>query len=133
MELQSAIERTRHAHGSAVVHETDHVDPLDQPVAGCDHQAAQQRRPDAAVLERPLHRNGALRRSGPAGPDQLELTDPPHLAARDVSDHPDPAPVEPLAIGGDLRGAHVATKAAYAIRAVQPQQMVPDLVALAGP
>jgi hypothetical protein len=69
----------------------------------------------------------------PAGSDQLELTEPPHLAAHEVSDHHDPAPVEPLAIGGDLRGALVAPEAEHAVLAVQPQQVLSDLVALAGP
>jgi hypothetical protein len=64
MELQGAMEPPRHAQGFAVVHETDHVEPRDQAVAGCEHEAAQQRRRNAAVLKRPLNRDGELRRTG---------------------------------------------------------------------
>jgi hypothetical protein len=71
------------------------VNPRDQAVAGCDHEAPQQGAPDAAVLEGPLDRDGEFRRSWRAGPDQPELTDPAYFTRDDIAQHEAAAPVQP--------------------------------------
>jgi hypothetical protein len=106
------------------------VDALDQPVAAGDHQPPQERGADAAVLEPALDRDGELRRPGPPGPEQLELTDAADLAARHIADDETTVPVEPVAIGGDLGDARIAAEAQQAVVALQPQQVIPHLAAL---
>jgi hypothetical protein len=113
----------------AVVDEADHVEPVEQAVAGKDHEPPQQRSADAAALVWALDRYRELRGSRPAGADRLELADPAHLAALDAAHDQRAAPVELFAIGGDLCGAGVAAKAQQTVVAIQPQQIVSHLAA----